>query len=421
MPSETLGEALDETLAPELEEHFPGPPARRRWMAALSIAAIVLIGLNLRAGIASAAALYHDLQQLLGYGPLVAAALPSIPVLCFAVAGAATAWLTRRVGLERAIGLALVLLTAGLAVRAVESVGMLLLGTVVGMSGLAICNVAMPSFIREHYAHRTSAMTGAYTITMSIGATAAAAVSVPLAAQLGSPALGLAAWALLAAVGLALFSPLTAARRRPIAGDGGHVSPWPLLATRKGLLITSLFTVQALLVYTILSWLPYILISRGLGAATSGYMLALVQVVSIPAVILLLAMATRPRLLRPAFMLTCLASLAGFTGLLLLPDQFVVAPAVLIGIGFGVFPLVMLMISRSGDSAAETTALSTLAQSVGYLFATVGPFGLGLLHEAVGGWALPLILLVAFAVLQLLLGYRLGAPGRVRAGGRTPA
>ncbi|MFD1212075.1 MFS transporter, partial [Arthrobacter sp. GCM10027362] len=188
----TSGGAPGEIPAPEPREHVPAP--RRR--AVLAAAAVVLIGLNLRAGIASAAALYHDLQQLLGYGPVIAALLPSIPVLCFALAGAATAWLVRRVGLERSIALALVLLTAGLAVRAVESVGMVLAGTVVGMSGLAICNVAMPSYIRQHHARRTSAMTGVYTITMSVGATAAAAVSVPLAAQLAAATLGLAAWAL---------------------------------------------------------------------------------------------------------------------------------------------------------------------------------------------------------------------------------
>src|SRR5688500_8335795 len=81
----------------------PVPAAHRRWLTLAAVAAVVLIGLNLRAGIASAAALFHDLQLLLGYGPLVAALLPTVPVLCFALAGAATAWLSSRMGLERAI------------------------------------------------------------------------------------------------------------------------------------------------------------------------------------------------------------------------------------------------------------------------------------------------------------------------------
>ncbi|MFP3802304.1 hypothetical protein SB764_39440, partial [Paraburkholderia sp. SIMBA_027] len=90
--------------------------------------------------------------------------------------------------------IALVLLAGGLLVRGVPATAALLGGTVLGMSGLAVCNVAMPSFIREHYAERTSMMTGLYTFAMSGGATFAAAVSVPLAQQLGTPSLGLAAW-----------------------------------------------------------------------------------------------------------------------------------------------------------------------------------------------------------------------------------
>ncbi|NKX54225.1 MFS transporter [Arthrobacter mobilis] len=418
MASETLGEVLEQSRAPERKRHLPAASVRRRWHAVLAVAAVILIGLNLRAGIASAAALYHDLQQVLGYGPLVAAVLPSIPTLCFAIAGAATAWLTRRVGLERTIAFALLLLTAGLVVRAVPSVGVLMLGTVVGMSGLAICNVAMPSFIRKHYAHRTSAMTGVYTITMSIGATAAAAASVPLAMQLQAPTLGLAAWALLGAVALLAFLPLAAAARPvPVAESGPAVSPWPLLATRKGLLITGFFTVQALLGYAVFSWLPYILISGGLDAAQSGLMLAIMQIVNIPAVVVLLTMASRPRLLRPAFMLATAALLAGLLGLLLLPIQLVAVPALLLGVGFAVFPLVLMVISRSGRNAAETTAMSTLAQSVGYFIATLGPFGLGLLHAASGSWTLPLVLLVAVAVLQMVLAYWLSGSGRSRADG----
>jgi CP family cyanate transporter-like MFS transporter len=72
----------------------------------------------------------------------------------------------------------------------------------------------------------------------------------------------------------------------------------------------------------------------------------------------------------------------------------------------------MLMISRSGENAAETTALSTLAQSVGYLVAAAGPFGLGLLQGVLGSWTVPLVILVGVTLVQFFLGYRLGGIGR---------
>jgi CP family cyanate transporter-like MFS transporter len=395
----------------------------------LGVVAVVLVGLNLRAGITSAAALFHDLQAFLGYGPLVAAILPSIPTLTFAFAGAATAWLVRRAGLERTIMLALVVLAGGLAVRAIPSVGMLLLGTVAGMCGIALCNVAMPSFIRQHYAHRTSALTGTYTITMSVGATAASALGVPLALQLESPTLGLAAWSLLAVVSIVVFIPLVfGGSSRPAAGQPASISPLAVLRTRKGLLITGFFTVQALLAYSMMSWLPIILISRGMEPAMAGLLLAGMQIVTIPATVVLLSMATRPHLLRTAFMLCCCSVLLGLAAVMVLPLDLAVIPAVLLGFGFTVFPLVLVVISRSGKDATETTAISTVAQSVGYLVATIGPFGVGLLHSVTGGWTLPLGLLIVVALAQLALalglttrepGARPGRRGRAAESGRA--
>lgn len=391
----------------------PAPKPRKWLVAAFGILAIMLIGLNLRAGISSASALYHDLQLVLGYGPLTAALLPSIPTLCFAIAGAATSWLVRRVGVEKAIAIALATLTAGLALRAVPSVGMLLLGTVVSMSGLAVCNVAMPSFIREHYAHRTAAMTGVYTITMSLGATISAAVSVPLAMQLDSPSLGLAAWGILSVVTLLAFIPIAvAAHRRPNAAPSPATSPWKLLKTRQGLLITAFFTIQAIAAYSIISWLPLILIDGGLDPADAGLMLGLAQVVTVVTNIGLLALASRPGGLRLAFMLATGSYLLGAVALLALPAQAAVAPALLLGFGFGVFALVLVVISKSGSTTSEATAMSTAAQSVGYLIGTMGPFGLGLAHSLSGGWTLPLILLVAVASAQVVLAWLLTSTKR---------
>ncbi len=374
------------------------------------VVAIVLIGLNLRAGITGAAALLHDLQQVLGYGPLVAAIIPSIPTLCFAVAGAATSWLTRRLGLEKAILLSLMLLAAGLLLRGIPSTGMLLAGTVLGMSGLAVCNVAMPSFIRVHFADKTSLMTSLYTVTMTTGATMTAVLIVPVARELGSPSAGVGAIGLLALSACLGFLPIAVhAHRNAPAVKAGRIPAWPLLRTRAGALITLGFTVQALLAYSILSWYPFMLTTRGLSATEGGLMFGLMQLVSVPAGMVLIAIGSRPRMLRPAFYLATVTMALGVLSLLVLPLDWTPLTAVLLGFGLGIFPLVMVMISRSGRTTAETTALSTVAQSAGYLLATAGPFGMGLLHSATGSWTLPLALLLAVAVAQVAVGHLLTA------------
>ncbi|MFJ4261313.1 MFS transporter [Paenarthrobacter nicotinovorans] len=373
--------------------------SKSRVVVVVGVIAVVLIGLNLRAGITSAAALFHELQQFLGYGALVASILPSIPLLCFAVAGLGTSWLTRRVGVEKAIFIALALLAAGLLVRGVPATGALLGGTVLAMSGLAVCNVAMPSLIREHYSDRTSMMTGVYTFTMSGGATFAAAVSVPLAQQLGSPSMGLAAWGLLGVAALLGFLPVVLhSHRNSAKTDRPRVSMWPLLKTRLGLLITAIFTFQAFLAYAVMSWFAYILTSQGLSASESGLQFGVMQLVSVAAGMILLTIGSRPGMLRPALYLASSSTLVAIGTMLWLPTSLAVVPAILFGFGLGIFPLVLVIISRSGGSTAETTALSTIAQSLGYLIAAIGPFGMGLLHSATGGWVLPLSLLSIVAV-----------------------
>ncbi|NUT69665.1 CynX/NimT family MFS transporter [Pseudarthrobacter sp. C4D7] len=388
-----------------------GAAARPRSAVVFGVVALVLIGLNLRAGITGASALLHDLQEVLGYGVLVAAIIPSIPTLCFAVAGAATSWLTGRMGVEKAILLSLALLAGGLLLRGIPATGMLVAGSVVGMSGLAICNVAMPSFIREHFAARTSLMTAVYTVTMTTGGTLTSVAVVPLAHALGSPSAAVGAVGIAAVAAFLGFLPVALhAHRHTVRSAAGHVSPWPLLRTRKGQLLTAIFTLQALLAYALLSWFPYMLTTMGLSAADSGLMFGLMQLVSVPAGMVLIALGSRPRMLRPAFYLVSITMAAGIASLLALPVALAAIPAVLLGFGLGIFPLVMVMISRSGTSTAETTALSTLAQSSGYLLATAGPFGMGLLHSATGGWSLPLVLLLALALVQIVVSHLITGP-----------
>lgn len=385
---------------------LPAAQPKPRTVVLFGVVALVLIGLNLRTGISGASALLHDLQQVLGYGPLVAAIIPSIPTFCFAVAGAATSWLTGKMGVEKAILLALAFLAGGLLLRGIPATGMLLAGTVVGMSGLAVCNVAMPSFIREHFAHRTSMMTAIYTLTMTTGATVAAVAVVPLSMALGSPSSAVGTLGFLAVAAFLGFLPMVLhTHRNRVRSKATHVSPWPLLRTRKGQLLTAIFAVQALLAYALISWFPSMLISMGLSSADSGLLFGLLQLVSVPSGMLILAIGSRPRMLRPALYLVSIIMVAGLASLLILPVGLAVIPAVLLGFGLGIFPLVMVLISRSGTSTAETTALSTLAQSTGYLLATAGPFGTGLLHGITGSWTLPVALLLGLAVVQVVVAH----------------
>ncbi|GAA2707037.1 MULTISPECIES: MFS transporter [Streptomyces] len=386
--------------------------------SARALVAVLLIALNLRLGISSAAALLDALRSTVGLSPFGAALLPALPTLCFAAAGATAATLTRRLGTDRTVHAALAALAAGLAVRAVPHPAALLGGTVLGMCGLALCNVLLPTLVRTRFPHRIGLVTGLYTTALALGAAVASAAAVPLARAAGSPSLGLAAWALPAVLAAAVWA--GAPRQGAARPARQRASLRSVARTRLGVLVTAYFGLQALNAYAITGWLPSLLADHGMPQERAGVVLAVTQAVGIPVSFAVLATtggAAGPRRPGTAFVAVSAAMLAGFAGLLAAPVALPVLWAVLVGIGLSSFPLVLAVIARSGGDAAQTTALSTLAQSAGYLLATGGPLAFGLLHDATGGWRAPMLLLLVTAAAQLVAGVALA---RHRSGGGEP-
>jgi CP family cyanate transporter-like MFS transporter len=66
-----------------------------------------------------------------------------------------------------------------------------------------------------------------------------------------------------------------------------------------------------------------------------------------------------------------------------------------------------LMAERARDHATSS-ALSGMSQSVGYLFASLGPISFGALHAVDPTWTAPLLLLIAVLVGQFAVGIAAG-------------
>jgi CP family cyanate transporter-like MFS transporter len=64
----------------------------------------------------------------------------------------------------------------------------------------------------------------------------------------------------------------------------------------------------------------------------------------------------------------------------------------------------LTLLGLRAHTPGAIAALSGFAQSIGYLLAAVGPFGMGLLYDVTGGWTLALWLLAALVVPQVAAG-----------------
>ncbi|HWN36692.1 MAG TPA: MFS transporter [Pseudonocardia sp.] len=453
------------------------PPRRRGpGRRALLVCGIVAVALNLRSAVTSLGAVLGEVTRAWGFSGLLAGSLTSLPVAVFAAVGFRAPALARRFGPERSVAGAMLVASAGLALRAVTgSAALFLVGSALALSGAAIGNVLMPALVKRYFPARIGALTALYTTALAIGMTGGAALTGPVERAFGADwRVGLGVWAGLALVAappwLVLSGPagrrvapaagpvrmaaggeavrVVGGEAVPVVGGGGPTGdggpspgrvgggePVPsLYRSRLARALTLFFGCQSLNAYVVLGWLPSILVDAGRDGRTASLPLALVGAMSVPMSIALPALAGRRLEQRGLVVLTTACYAGGYLGLLCASAApgWVSGPgwpvwlnglswltwgsAALLGAGNGAFPLAVTLIGLRSRRPEVTTALSGLVQSGGYLLAVAGPLLVGVLHQFSGGWSAPLLVLLATLVPQLLSGLRAARPGTVESG-----
>ncbi|MFF8816802.1 MFS transporter [Leucobacter sp. NPDC015123] len=399
--------------------HTPAP-ARRR--TALMLIALVLVALNLRLAITSAAALLTLLTESGALNSATVVLIPAIPTAVFAVAGVSTARLAARWGVERTVAVGLAVLTAGLLIRAIPSPWIVVLGTVVATGGLAVVNILLPAVVRAHFGRSIGSVTTVYSTAMSLGAATAAATAVPVAVAVGSPTVGLAAWAVPALIALAVWA-VVMPIARPARAEAPAAAEIGARRVRAAYpagtwLLASFFALQSLLSYVVMGWLPTIATDAGLSPERAGLLLGITMAVGVPATVLIMPLARGAGRMRVGFAVVGSATAAGVLGLLFAPLALPEVWAGLLGLGMCAFPLALALIATIGKDAAESARVSTAVQSIGYTVATLGPLGAGALHQATQSWTPVLVLLIVGAAAQITVGVVLtGVVWRRRPGG----
>ncbi|GAB3861407.1 MFS transporter [Nocardioides maradonensis] len=368
-------------------------------------AAVLLIALNLRLAVTSVGALMDRLGDQ-GVSTATQSVLTSLPVLCFAVVGATALGVTRRLGIHRGLEISLVVLALGLVLRVLDGTPALILGTLVACAGIALANVLIPAVVKEHFPDRVGVMTGAYSGVLSIGSALGAAVTVPIADAGGSWRIGLGAWALVAVAAAVVWAPYCRGRDHTRSTERG-ASLW---RNPTAWAVTVLFATQSTYAYVMMSWLPSMYAAAGFSEQKSGLLLAVSILIGVP--FFMLAPTVAGRIGHQGHLVAALTAVmaAGFAGMWLAPAEGAWLWAALLGAGGAVFPVTLSFFGLRTATAADTAALSTMAQSVGYLLAASGPFLVGMLHDVSGSWSLPCALLVGLGLVQATAGYFAGRP-----------
>lgn len=410
-------------------------PAPRAWGTRLVIVGLVLTALNLRPAITSLGALLEEVRAGLGMSGSVAGLLTSVPALCFAVFGVMAPRLARRFGPGTVVCAGMVAIAAGLAIRpfAGNTAGFLA-ASALALMGIAVTNILMPVIVKRWFPDRVGSMTGLYSMAMALGTAVPAAVTVPMTETLGgSWQWGLAVWAGLAALAVVPWillvrergaAPVTGAAPASGKASASDTASAPRAASapvaprepdalritrsRTAWALAVFFGLQATAAYITMGWMPQIFRDAGVPAGTAGLLLAVTMVMGVPLAFVIPRVATRLPHQGPIAIGLGLCGLTGYAGLYFAPAAGAWAWALLIGIANCAFPLALTLIGMRTRSSAGVAKLSAFAQSTGYLISIPGPLLVGVLYQHSGGWGLPLALMTALMIPQVVMGFLAG-------------
>ncbi len=387
--------------------HLPQLQLPAPWVLA---AALLAVAVNLRLPMAGVPPLVEPISRDLGLSNAAVGVLTTLPVLCMGLFAPVSTWLSSRLGAVESVLGAVVCLGAGSLARLWGTNVVVLYGaTVVLGVGIAVAGALLPRLVKTLFPpERSGTVTGLYMLAMMGGATASAALAVPLAEWLGSWQASLASWSLLAIVGTLAWAPLalvTARHRsqmpRPPAD---HVRlPW---RHPTALLLASYLAVQSWMFYSSLAWVSPTYVAAGWERRDAGYLLSafsLAQLVTgLLGPVLADRVADRRRLLVPVAVL----STVGLVGLWLAPTAAPWVWVVVIGLGQGAaFSVGLVLLVDYAATPAASGRLTAMSFFISYTLASIGPFTMGAVRDLTGSFAGVWATLVTLMSLQLALAF----------------
>ncbi len=399
------------------------PQAGLRAGLPLLVTGVVVLAVNLRASITGLPPVFPELQSALPVSASALALLAAMPVLCFGVFSGAGAPLSRWLGEERVLGLALVLLAVGLLLRSISPSLLLFPGTIVAGLAIALMNVLLPSLVKRRTPERAGLLIGLYLLMLTAGAVVASVIAVPVfnAAGAGQSAgsaavrISLGLWAGPALLAAVVWVPQLRYRTRPEEAPLAGAPPSTAKSRRGALFmgrsplawhVTLFMGLQSLTYYAALSWFPTMFRDRGVSAVHAGELLALMNLGNAATALLIPVIAHRRADQRWLAGVANLATIAGLAGAVFGPVSAAVPVILLLGLGQGAtLGLGIFYTMARAPDPVTAASLSAFAQGIGYLIASTGPLVVGFLHDATGRWAVPGLVLLVVASLQLITGW----------------
>ncbi|WP_175926234.1 MFS transporter [Burkholderia cepacia] len=345
------------------------------------LAAIVLVGLNLRPALAAVGPLLDMIQRATGIGDGAASLLTTIPILLMGLGALSARRLQRVTGIAGGVWLGVALIGLACASRVgAQHAWLLLASACCAGVGIAMVQALLPGFVKAHFATRIGGAMGVYSTSIMGGAVLASVVAPFAAARWGWLA-ALAGWALPAAV---------AALAWPLASRGGNtLAAGPASATHarpsgspRAWRLALFFGIATGAYTLVLAWLPPYYMRLGWSPTAAGSLLGGVTLAEVVAGLTISATIDRLPDRRPALHAAIASLFVGLLVMLAAPEALALPAALLMGAGIGaLFPLSLIVTVDHAATPADAASLTGFVQGIGYLIAGLFPFAAGIVRQ----------------------------------------
>ncbi|WP_439862896.1 cyanate transporter [Pseudomonas antarctica] len=374
-------------------------PATAVWL----MISVVLVALNLRPSMAAVGPLLSSIRGEVALSFSSAALLTMLPVMAMGLAMFFGMGLAKRVGEHRSIVLSLVVIGAATLSRVfLDSALALIVSAVVAGVGIAMIQAVLPALIKSRFSANVSLFMGVYVTAIMGGAALAASLSPFVQVHTGSWRVGLAIWAVLAALALAVWyaqrsvlPPLPQAAAGPQESFFGNRRAW-LLAIFFGLGTAS---------YTcVLAWLAPYYVEQGWSEQDAGLLLGFLTAMEVVSGLITPAIANRRKDKRGVVAVLLVLIILGFCGLILSPQHLSLLWPCLLGLGIGgLFPMSLILSLDHVDNPRRAGGLTAFVQGIGYLIAGLSPLVAGMIRDHLGSFEWAWWSLTAVVAVMLLI------------------
>ncbi|QQK75259.1 MFS transporter [Salicibibacter cibarius] len=382
---------------------------RDRYYTFLLLAAVMLIAATLRSPMTSVGPLIPLLREELQVSNALIGMVNTLPLIAFGLFSPFVPILSRKIGMEKTLLIAMVILSIGTFIRSLGGISILLFGTLLVGIAIAAGNVLMPGLIKLSFPYRIGLMTGLYSVAMNVFGALASGISVPLAdLELLDWRNSLQIWTVLsffAVLVLLLRLPAILSNNKKVPGQVKAQPTNNLFKSKIAWAVTIYMGLQSLIPYSLFTWLPDILLEKGFNQGEAGWLIALFQIGLLPANFIVPIIASKLNNQRILAFASGLFFFFGLLGVSLISSQLIIVFLLLAGVGAGTtFSLAMMFFVLRTNTVSESSQLSGMAQSIGYILAATGPIFLGGIAEWFHGWTVPLIILMIVSLLIAISG-----------------